>query len=75
MRIEFSKHSLERLKLRTTITKDMVLWAVVAPDAVKPSFRSRLLYQKRYGSSVLEVVVVKEDNKLLVIAEYFLEQS
>jgi hypothetical protein len=74
MKVEFSQHSLDRLKIRASITKVMVLETLKNPDDTVGSNRGRILYQKRYRELILEVVAVKEDNKLVVITEYFLEQ-
>lgn len=74
MEIIFSKHSLEQLKVRSNITRAMVIETVQNADKTVPSYRDRQVYQQRYGTEVLEVVAVKEDNKLVVITQYFLEQ-
>lgn len=52
----------------------MVLEVLKNPDNVSSSFRGRGLYSKQYDQELLEVVAVKEDNKLIVITQYFLEQ-
>ena len=72
--IEFSQHSLDQLKIRTRITKQMVLEVLKQPDDTAKSFKGRGLFQKHYGKEVLEVVAIREDNKLIVITEYFLGQ-
>ena len=74
MEIEFSGHSLGQLKTRSRITKSMVLDVLHNPDETSQSYRDRELFRKRYGQEVLEIVVVKEHNKLIVITQYFLEK-
>jgi hypothetical protein len=74
MEIEFSKHALEQLKVRSRITKAMVLNTLRNSDEVLQSYRGREIYTKKYGNGFLEVVAIKEDNKLIVITQYFLEQ-
>jgi len=74
MEIKFSQHALDQLKIRSRITKSMVLEVLKNPDNVSSSFRGRGLYSKQYDQELLEVVAVKEDNKLIVITQYFLEQ-
>jgi hypothetical protein len=74
MEIEFSGHSLDQLKARSRITKQMVLDVLHSPDEVTQSYRGRELFRKQYGKEFLEIVAVKEDNKLIVITQYFLEQ-
>ena len=73
MDIEFSQHSLDQLKERSSITKSMVLETLSRPDKTAQSYRGRELHQKQYGKLLLEVVAVKEDNKIIVITQYFLE--
>ena len=73
MEVRFSKHAIDQLKVRSRITKTMVLEVLKKPDNVSSSYRDRELYSRKYGKEVLEVVVTKEDNKLVVITQYFLE--
>jgi hypothetical protein len=72
--IEFSQHSLDQLKIRSSITKSMVLETLHSSDEVSQSYRGRELFRKQYGKEFLEIVAIKEDNKLIVITQYFLEQ-
>jgi hypothetical protein len=74
MEIKFSQHALDQLKIRSRFTKSMVLEVLKNPDNVSHSYRGRELYSKQYDRELLEVVAVKEDNKLIVITQYFLEQ-
>lgn len=73
VKLKFSKHALDQLKIRNRITKNMAQETVASPDQVLNSFRSRKLFQKTYNGETLEVVVVEEDNKLAIITQYFLE--
>ena len=74
MEIEFSVHALEQLEIRSRITKHMVLETLRKSDGVSQSFREREIYRKKFGAEYLEVVAKKEDNKIVVITQYFLEQ-
>lgn len=74
MQIEFSKHALDQLKVRSRITKRMVLDAVKDPGKVTQSYRNRMLYQKSYNAETLEIAAIQEDNKLIIITAYFLEK-
>jgi hypothetical protein len=74
MEVEFSRHSLDQLKIRSRITKSMVLDTLHNSDEVQQSYRGRKLFRKRYGNELLEIVAVQEDNKLIIITQYFLEQ-
>ena len=74
MEIEFSNHALDQLRIRSRITKSMVLDCLKNSDEVLQSYRGRELYRKQHGKEFLEVVARKEDNKLIIITQYFLEQ-
>jgi hypothetical protein len=52
----------------------MVLEVMHNPEQVLESYRNRQLYRKQYGNEWLEVVTIKEDNKIIIITQYFLEQ-
>lgn len=52
----------------------MILSVLKNPDQITLSYKGREVYRKLYGNEILEVVTVKEDNKLTIITEYFLEQ-
>jgi Domain of unknown function (DUF4258) len=75
MQIEFSNHSLDQLKVRSRITKQMVIDAVSDPDKALESYRDRKLYQKAFETDTLEVVTRQEDNTIIIITEYILEQE
>lgn len=74
MKVEFSQHALDQPEVRRRITKPMIMEVLKNPDDVQHSYKDRELYRKQYDNEILEVVAVKEDNKLIVITEYFLEQ-
>ena len=73
MEVEFSKHAIDQIKIRSSITKQMVYECLQNSDDVLSSYRDRELYIKRINNGLLEVVAVKEDNKLIVITAYILE--
>lgn len=75
MRIEFSSHALDQFKHRPRITKHMVLEAVSSPDHIVELYRGRRLYQKIIEVDTLEVAVKEEDNKHIIITEYFWESE
>jgi hypothetical protein len=52
--IEFSQPSLDQLKIRTRITKEMILEVLKQPDDTSESFKGRELFQKQYGKEILE---------------------
>ena len=55
MKIEFSQHSLERIRVRK-ISKKRVMATMGYPDEEVGSYRFRKLLRKRYGGRILEVV-------------------
>lgn len=71
MKIEFSKHAQERIKSRR-ISRARILKVISDPDNVIFSFRSRKLFQKKYGGKMLEVVTKVEGKKTIVITAYYL---
>ena len=73
MEIQFSKHSLDQLRIRFQISKHMILMTLENPESVTDTYRGRELYRRRFRGRLLEVVVIKEDNKVVVITQYFLE--
>jgi hypothetical protein len=75
MQIEFSNHAMDQLKVRSRITKQMVVNTVTVPDEVEDSFKNRKLYRKKFETDTLEVVTISEDNKVIIITEYILDQS
>ena len=42
------------------------------PDKVERSFRSRKLLQKKFGDKILEVVIKKENNRIIAVTAYYL---
>lgn len=72
MLIEFSQHALDQLRERG-ISKLMVVETVRHPDEVLDSFRGRQLFRRAYNGLMLEVVVVREDNRHVIVTEYFYE--
>ena len=74
MKVEFSSHALDQLKVRSRISRFMVRATLLKPDEIGETFRGRQLFRKTYGNETLEVVAVKEDNVITVITQYFLEQ-
>ena len=53
----------------------MVVRTINFPDTILPSYRERTTYCKGYSGDTLEVVVRHEDDKIIVITEYFLEEN
>ena len=72
MRIVFSEHSIAQNKIRR-IPISKIKAVIQTPDRVKPSFRNRNLYQKAFGSKILEVVAIIEGREIVVITQYYLE--
>lgn len=60
---------------RLRIKREMVIDTVNSPDAATVSYRQRNLYRKRFGDETLEVVTVSEDDTIIVITQYFLDES
>lgn len=71
MKIEYSKHADQRIKFRK-ISKRDVKEVLDNPDKVKKSYRNRYIYSKRLESRYIEVVIVNEAGKMVVITAYYL---
>ncbi len=74
MIITFSAHALTQLRVRRSITQKMVTDTLKHSRRSFTSYRGRQLYQKQYEDKILEVVAVVEDNTVVIITQYFLEQ-
>ena len=75
MKIEFSDHALVQLKNRPRIKQTMVLATINSPDQATASHRQRNLYRKYFGDEILEVVTVTDNDTIVVITQYFLDES
>lgn len=72
MKIVFSNHAVSQIRERK-ISKEFILITVQSPQKVIPSFRSRMLHQRRFGDKILEVVTREEDDKIVIITQYWLK--
>ena len=75
MKIEFSDHATSQLVNRPRIKRNMVIEAIQLSDGATVSYRNRTLYRKNFKGETLEVVTVKEDDTIIVITQYFLDES
>lgn len=53
----------------------MILATINSPDQATASYRQRNLYRKHFGDEILEVVTVTESDTIVVITQYFLDES
>lgn len=74
MKIIFSDHAKSQ-RIERKISKKFVLETVKNPQTRLKSFRNRTLLQKRFSDKILEVVTVIEDNNLVIITQYWLEEE
>jgi len=75
VKIKFSDHALAQFGNRPRIKREMVLQTIKSPAAATVSYKQRNLYRKRFGKETLEVVTVSEDDTIIVITQYFLDES
>lgn len=73
VKIEFSDHSLKQ-NLDREIPSSRVRKTVDDPDEMLSSFRERKLYRKKFADKTLEVVIVEEPDKMIVITFYYLKE-
>ena len=69
--IEFSNHAKEQYKKRK-IPKRQIVRTVENPEKLFKSFRRRTVRQRRFGEKILEVVTIIENEKIVVITQYYL---
>jgi len=53
----------------------MVLATINSPDQATASHRQRNLYRKYFGDEILEVVTVTDNDTIVVITQYFLDEN
>lgn len=74
MRIEFSEHAEDRIHKRK-IPRARIRETIQNPDEALDSFRGRKLRRKRFGDKILEIVTVTEEDKIVVITQYYLGEE
>lgn len=73
VKIVFSDHS-NTQRIERKIPKKYIFDTVKNPWKKIKSFRNRELLQRQFGGKILEVVIVKEEN-LIIITQYWLEKE
>ncbi len=73
MKIIFSAHSLLKLKQRNII-KQKIIQTVKNPDVVLLSLLNRKMAYKKFGKLYLKVVFIEENDKIVIITQYWDEQ-
>jgi len=73
MKIIFSAHSLLKLKQRNII-KQKIIQTVKNPDVVLLSLLNRKMTYKKFGKLYLKVVFIEENDKIVIITQYWDEQ-
>ena len=70
MRIVFSDHALIKIGQRK-ISKELVIKATKNPDFLRPSYGFREERYKKFTKNYLKVVVIKEDEKMVVVTVHW----
>lgn len=73
MKIILSDHAKSQ-RIERKIPKKYILQTIKNPTKKVKSFKDRELLQKSFGGKILEVVIVKEENAVTVITQYYLEE-
>lgn len=73
MKIEFSDHS-SKQNLDRKIPNSQVRKTISDPSSVLPSFKGRKLFRREFADKTLEVVIVEESGKIVVVTFYYLKQ-
>ena len=74
MNIEFSEHAKDQNKKR----KIPIRWikeTVVAPNEIAKSYRNREIRKRQFDGKILEVITVKENNSIVIVTQYFVEET
>lgn len=71
--IIFSEHAKQQNE-RRKIPVEFIYQAIDDPDQELPSYKDRKLVQKSFGDKILEVVIVKENDTIIVITQYYLDR-
>lgn len=71
MKIAFSEHAILQNKKRK-ISKIQILKTINNPDEIIESYRGKKIYRKKIRNKTLEVITIKEDNKIIIITQYFI---
>ena len=74
MKIVFSEHAQERNSVRK-IPQKYIIETVKSPEQIIPSFKARQLRRKTFDDKILEVVVVTEEQALIIITQYWLDEE
>ena len=70
----YTRHVRVRIRQRGLSTKQIET-VVSSPDRVVPSFRGRVLAQKTFGTSTLEVAYRTLNDHVVIITAYWLEEG
>lgn len=74
MKIIYSDHAKQQ-RIERKINQKAIIATIKNPDSQETSFRNRQLFRKRFGDKILEVVVTKENDNLIIVTEYFLTEE
>lgn len=73
VKIEFSDHSVKQ-NLDRKIPSSRVRKTINDPSYVLPSFKGRKLLRRKFADKTLEVVIIEEPGKMIVITFYYLKE-
>ena len=74
MKIHYTQHAIESLKLRN-IDKKLVDHCLQKPDISLPARKNKKAYLKDMGNNYLKVIAVEENDMLIVITAYRFEKD
>lgn len=70
----YTSHAEYRIRQRR-ISKTRIESTVLQPDKVLASFEKRMLAQRDFSGSTLEVVYVQEQDVIVIVTAYTLEEE
>jgi len=70
----YTSHVEHRIRQRK-ISKAHIERTVLHPDKVQASFKKRMLAQRDFSGSTLEVVYIQEQDVIVIVTAYTLEEE
>jgi len=70
----YTSHAEYRIRQRST-SREHIERTVLEPDRVLASFKRRMLAQRDFSGSTLEVVYIQEEDVIVIVTAYPLEEE
>ena len=71
--LKLSDHA-KKQRIERKIPLEQIIKTVKNPKIKAKSFKNRELRQREFGDKILEVVVIQEEETLVVVTQYYMEE-